>query len=118
MKYTRRPPSREGLSHATWFCRAKKEPGMTCESAVLSEDMLKRVCAKVLGLEAFDENEFANRVRRITVAPDGSLDFDLLNGESAHWRNRHIEDKIRQQLQVLRDNGYLIFEGRGMYRRV
>lgn len=33
-------------------------------------------------------------------------------------RNRHIEDKIRQQLQVLRDNGYLIFEGRGMYRRV
>ena len=65
---------------------------MTCESAVLSEDLLKRVCAKVLGLDAFDETEFANRVRRVTVAPDGSLDFDLLNGESAHWRNRHIED--------------------------
>lgn len=92
MKYTRRPPSKEGLSHATWFCRAKKEVGMTCESAVLSEDLLKRVCAKVLGLDAFDENEFANRVRRVTVAPDGSLDFDLLNGESAHWHNRHIED--------------------------
>lgn len=32
-------------------------------------------------------------------------------------RNLHIEEKIRQQLQVLRDSGYLVFEGRGIYRR-
>ena len=31
-------------------------------------------------------------------------------------RNQHIEEKIRQQLQVLRDSGYLIFERRGIYR--
>ncbi len=31
--------------------------------------------------------------------------------------NRHIKDKIRQQLQVLRDKGYLEFVGRGRYRR-
>jgi type II restriction enzyme len=30
--------------------------------------------------------------------------------------NRHVRPKIRQQLQVLRDNGWLIFEGRGTYR--
>lgn len=30
--------------------------------------------------------------------------------------NRHIKAKIRQQLQVLRDNGYLSFVGRGAYR--
>ncbi len=30
--------------------------------------------------------------------------------------NRHIREKIRQQLQVLRDNGYLEFSGRGQYR--
>lgn len=29
--------------------------------------------------------------------------------------NLHIKDKIRQQLQVLRDRGYLRFEGRGKY---
>ena len=29
--------------------------------------------------------------------------------------NRHIRAKIRQQLQVLRDNGYLMFKGRGQY---
>lgn len=31
--------------------------------------------------------------------------------------NKHIRDKIRQQLQILRDNGYIEFLGRGTYRR-
>ena len=30
--------------------------------------------------------------------------------------NRHVKQKIRQQLQVLRDRGYLDFMGRGYYR--
>ena len=33
-----------------------------------------------------------------------------------HPGNRHIRAKIRQQLQVLRDAGYLEFHGRGRYR--
>lgn len=33
-----------------------------------------------------------------------------------HPGNRHIKDKIRQQLQVLRDKGYLQFIERGCYR--
>lgn len=33
-----------------------------------------------------------------------------------HPENRHIKDKIRQKLQILRDNGYLEFIGRGIYR--
>ena len=33
-----------------------------------------------------------------------------------HPGNKHIKDKIRQQLQVLRDKGYLDFVGRGRYR--
>ena len=33
-----------------------------------------------------------------------------------HPDNRHIKDKIRQQLQVLRDKGYLQFTSRGNYR--
>jgi type II restriction enzyme len=35
-----------------------------------------------------------------------------------HPRNKHIKDKIRQQLQILRDNGYLEFFNRGKYRLV
>jgi type II restriction enzyme len=34
-----------------------------------------------------------------------------------HPSNLHIKDKIRQQLQILRDRGYLEFLGRGRYRR-
>ena len=33
-----------------------------------------------------------------------------------HPKNKHIKDKIRQQLQVLRDKGYLDFVSRGYYR--
>lgn len=33
-----------------------------------------------------------------------------------HPNNKHIKDKIRQQLQILRDKGYLEFTGRGYYR--
>ena len=33
-----------------------------------------------------------------------------------HPENRHIKDKIRQQLQILRDKGYLDFVSRGFYR--
>ncbi len=33
-----------------------------------------------------------------------------------HPENKHIKDKIRQQLQILRDKGYLDFTGRGVYR--
>ncbi len=35
-----------------------------------------------------------------------------------HRTNNNIEAKIRQQLQILRDNGFLEFLGRGRYRRV
>ena len=33
-----------------------------------------------------------------------------------HPDNRHVRDKIRQQLQVLRDLGLVEFLGRGRYR--
>ena len=32
-----------------------------------------------------------------------------------HPENNHIKDKIRQQMQILRDKGYLEFIGRGVY---
>jgi type II restriction enzyme len=53
----------------------------------------------------------------------GCKDFSLHNIyafenelSKKHPDNRHIRDKIRQQLQVLRDRKYLEFAGRGKYR--
>ena len=35
-----------------------------------------------------------------------------------HPENNHIQDKIRQQLQFLRDKGIIEFKGRGIYKRI
>ena len=35
-----------------------------------------------------------------------------------HPENKHVKDKIRQQLQVLRDRGYLEFTARGQYHLI
>ncbi len=41
--------------------------------------------------------------------------FEKILGEK-HPENRHVKDKIRQQLQFLRDKGYLEFLGNGKYK--
>lgn len=45
-------------------------------------------------------------------------DIYKLEGELSvkHPNNKHVRDKIRQQLQTLRDVGYLAFIGRGRYQ--
>lgn len=35
-----------------------------------------------------------------------------------HPENKHIKDKIRQQLQVLRDKGIIEFNGKGHYKKI
>lgn len=35
-----------------------------------------------------------------------------------HPENNHVKDKIRQQLQVLRDKGFIEFTSQGVYRKV
>lgn len=35
-----------------------------------------------------------------------------------HPKNKHIKDKIRQQLQILRDKGALEFTSKGVYRKI
>lgn len=43
--------------------------------------------------------------------------FEELLAEK-HPDNHHVKDKIRQQLQMLRDNGIIEFTGRGHYRKI
>jgi type II restriction enzyme len=59
-----------------------------------------------------------NAVRSLGKAEFALNDVYDLEGKLArlHPANRHIRDKIRQQLQVLRDLGLLEFLGAGKYR--
>jgi len=47
-------------------------------------------------------------------------DLYRFEGELAklHPENKHVRDKIRQQLQVIRDRGYLKFIGKGEYQKL
>jgi type II restriction enzyme len=59
------------------------------------------------------------RVVRALGKKEFSLDEVYASEDSLshlHPRNRHLRDKIRQQLQVLRDIGLLEFLGRGHYQ--
>jgi type II restriction enzyme len=58
-------------------------------------------CVELIGKSEFELNDvhaFQNRLSQL------------------YPNNRHVKQKIRQQLQVLRDNGYLDFVSRGYYR--
>ena len=43
--------------------------------------------------------------------------FEKLLAEK-HQDNHHVKEKIRQQLQILRNNGIIEFMGRGHYRKI
>jgi type II restriction enzyme len=58
-------------------------------------------CIELLGKSRFSLDEVYRFENELSYAYPG---------------NRHIKAKIRQKLQVLRDNGYLEFVGRGIYK--
>lgn len=79
----------------TLFLREEKE--ISAKSWLLDT----MICVEKIGREEFLLNDMY------------SFENDL---SKKHPDNRHIKDKIRQQLQLLRDKGYLEFSSRGVYR--
>jgi type II restriction enzyme len=64
--------------------------------------------------------EVLSIVRRLTKIEFGNDDIYAYEREleRLHPDNRHIRDKIRQQLQVLRDLGFLVHLGRNRWKAV
>jgi type II restriction enzyme len=80
----------------TAFLRKKPEPARGWLIEVMR-------CVENIGRPTFfldDVYKFENRLR------------------ASYPTNRHVKEKIRQQLQVLRDRGILEFAGRGQYRLI
>jgi len=75
------------------------------QKAIASKSWLLSVmrCVERLGRPTFSVEEV------YAFEPELSANFPS---------NKHIRPKVRQQLQVLRDNGYLEFLGGGKYRRL
>ena len=72
--------------------------GKTAQSRGWTADVM--ACVRTLGKRVF------------TLEEVYGFERDL---QALHQDNRHVRDKIRQQLQVLRDHGVLKFTKRGSY---
>lgn len=71
---------------AKWFCRSKKEAGMTCKSHNYPESELYKIFAEMLGMDTFDNTVFEASVKEIISLPDGSLNIHLYGGETKMWQ--------------------------------
>jgi len=94
---------------------------------VLTREKVLNQWQNTLFLRDVDGNESKGWLLDIMQCVDrlGTKDFTLAEMyvfedvlSKKYPRNNFIKDKIRQQLQVLRDKGYLEFLGRGKYRLV
>lgn len=86
MTFTRRKGITKGKEYVSWFCRAKKEVGMTCRSHNYSEEKLQKICAGLMETDVFDEAAFEKSVRYITSLPDGSLEMQFYDGQTKLWK--------------------------------
>ena len=96
------------------------------ESAIISEDEVRSQFRRVKPLKdiSVDQRgwtlEVLNAVRSLNEMSFSNHDIYELapHFEKLHPNNRHIRHKIRQQLQVLRDTGFLAHIGRGEWKLI
>jgi len=73
---------------------------------------IKKADAKGWILDIMNCIDFLNK-KEFSLQDIYDFESDL---KIIHPENKHIKDKIRQQLQFLRDKNYLDFIGQGRYR--
>ncbi|MCI8848056.1 MAG: restriction endonuclease [Oscillibacter sp.] len=94
---------------------------MTVDKKIVTDKMQRASLLQTSNLESrgwlFDVlnciNCLENDVFTLTEMYQNESVFKML-----HPQNRNIRPKIRQQLQFLRDKGYVEFVGRGLYKRI
>jgi len=84
--YTRRSSIVKGREYVNWFCRAKKEKGVTCQSQNYSEEKLREICAGLMDMEEFDGDEFERQAKQIVAFSDGSLVCHFYGGKVKKWQ--------------------------------
>ena len=85
-----------------------------CPAAAVIADFQREKASKgeVVGIEQMDAHNLFPVLNNYIFAFENYLS----RRSEKHPENKHVKDKIRQQLQFLRDKGYLKFLDRGKYR--
>ena len=72
-----------------WYCIGKKRTGMDHDpshhGANMPDSHLRRISAHMMA-EEFDDSSFLCQVERITVQPDGSMEYHFTDGRIAQWQ--------------------------------
>ena len=87
---TRRGRKNVNEQYCVWVCRTKSDNNaLSCKSKDIPEETLKKVCVEVLELPEFDEAVFLERVSRIIVFGDDTLELHFTDGSQqlVHWKS-------------------------------
>ena len=98
--------------YVSWFCRAKKEKGITCRAHNYSERQLQEICAGLMGTDGFDEGAFEESVKGMTALPDGSLEMRFYGGEIKVWEMPPEPAKPKAPDKPVRKRPAHLFDGK------
>ena len=77
-----RSKNSDGIKAHIWTCGTRLTGGSkACPGKTINEIALKRVSAKVLGLDEFDSNAFDEQIEKVIVVGDDLLEFHFNDGK-------------------------------------
>lgn len=105
-----RSKNSDGIKAHIWTCGTRLTGGSkACPGKTINEIALKRVSAKVLGLDEFDSNAFDEQIKKVIVIGDDSLEFHFNDGKiiSEKWeynarKEYWTEEKRRERGEKLK----------------
>ena len=69
-----------------WYCMGKKKKGVECHSINYADFQLRRISASILGIKNFKESVFEEKIEKIVVLEDGSLEYHFYEGRTETWQ--------------------------------
>ena len=105
-----RSKNSDGINAHIWTCGTRLTGGSkACPGKTINEIALKRVSAKVLGLDEFDSNAFDEQIKKVIVIGDDLLEFHFNDGKiiSEKWeynarKEYWTEEKRRERGEKLK----------------
>ena len=89
--------------YESWCCSQYDELGKAyCASKKIRDDVLRKACAEVLGIDSFDETIFKENIRRIDAFNGNRLVFYFINGISKEviWDNPSRRDSWTDEMKL------------------
>lgn len=100
----RRSKHKDGSSDAVWRCASSGK----CDNPSIKEETLTELCAKAMGMTAFDETAFREQIDCIHITAPFRLSVHFFDGYTfdAQWENkrkmpRHSEERKQHMREVM-----------------